>query len=146
MRAKLEHCICIQGCLGVAKQHQYTRFGACTSCSEEVYPLLMWDKVKVWHEACVGHTMASIWAFLEFDGSLIFSLSGWKDRLVLPIIKLVKRLAVLLRYSFIPQSTLILLHKEGLTDFVACRKSQGNFTTVIKSPIHTVRAGVLLNI
>jgi len=31
--------ICNQGCLGVAKQHCTLEFGACTGCSDLVYPL-----------------------------------------------------------------------------------------------------------
>ena len=36
---KFEHCICIQGHLGVPKQHCTLEIGANTGCSELVYPV-----------------------------------------------------------------------------------------------------------
>ena len=46
--ANLERCSCIQGRLGIAKQHQYSWLGgACTGCSEQEYPLWMCDKFTV---------------------------------------------------------------------------------------------------
>ena len=88
MWVKLECCICIQGRLGMAKQHHILEFVVCSVCSELVYPLRMWDKVRVcWlsRKVSVGcHLILSLLLHASVNKSIKkYETSSWKTHLIL---------------------------------------------------------------
>ena len=84
MRTKLKRCICIQGRLGVARQHQLVCTAARQPAQNTLYPLWWWNKVMVWLRASIVYlTIYSKHNYHAVIFLLLFQIHPWLVDLIL---------------------------------------------------------------